>query len=589
VPATGPDAPRTGTPRSAANADGLLALGDAIERRQTGDPRRRSRRNRRRWVRWTALGAGALVALVVLALVADYIYLGTLVSHTQVNGEQTIGPSADENILLVGSTTRCAKGEVQSATTGFCSQATGVNSDIVMVVHLDPNNHKVSLLSIPRDLFEPNARESAQANKIDAALYQGPSQLAYAVEEDFGIPINHFVELNFTTFANVVDAIGGIDMYFPMKIFDAYSSLNIERPGCYHLDGLHALEVVRARHLQVDLHPAVDGTDPRNWWQEPESDLARIRRTHEFLRVVAAKVATMGVGNPIQDQNLATTLLPDLTVDQSFNEGEMVSLADTYHSTSISSVPQFTYPVVLNYGAGAQASYDYFYKGGNYGDVEFPVQPGGWQTVDSIFGVQPGFSSWNGKPLPHAGAFHVSVVNGTGIYNQQATIATQLTHEGFDAAPAGTRAPVGTTSETVVWYGGPKPPPNNDWKSASLEAALRVMSQIEGPATLGYNPAMVTTGDMVTVQTGSDIFISPKNLTAPPTTTSTSTPSSTTTTVRSTGSTTTTVRVTTSTVPDPPGLSNDNNFSHPSDTAQPLAPWDPRACTPKQLNTIINR
>lgn len=580
--ATGPGSPRPGPPRSVANEDGLLALGDAIQQRQTGTPRRRSRRRRRRWVAWSAVGVGALALCVVLAGVGLYIYLGTLISHTTVHSLQKTGKT--ENILLVGSTTRCAPGEVQSPQTGFCSQATGVNSDIVMVVHLNPNTHTAALLSIPRDLFEPNARAQGQANKIDAALYQGPTQLAQAIEEDFGIPINHFVELNFTTFANVVNAIGGVDMYFPMKIFDAEASLQIERPGCYHLDGNHALEVVRARHLQIDLHPAVDGTNPRLWPQEPESDLARIRRTHEFLRVVAAKVAAMGIGNPGTDLNLATTLLPDLTVDQSFNEGEMLSLADTYHATSISSVPQFTYPVVLNF-SDPQNAYSYIYKGGFYGDVEFPVQPGGWQTVDSIFGVPPGTSTWNGQPLPPASAFHVSVVNGTSVPNEQVSVATQLSHLGFNVTSTGTRAPVGSTAETVVWYGGPPPPPNSDWHSASLEAALRVMTEVEGPVTLGYNPAMVTPGTMVTVQTGSDIYIAPKNLAAPPTTTTTIAGTTTSTTAGSTS--TTAPHTTQSTVGDPPGLNHDNNFSHPSDTAQGLMPWDPRACTANQ--PIINK
>ena len=582
MPAAGPDAPRGAAPRDGANADGLLALGDAIERRQTGNPRRRSRRRRRRWITWSLFGVGAVALALVLTVVAVYIYLGTLVSHVQVDNIQTAGKT--ENILLVGSTTRCAPGEVQSAQTGFCSQATGVNSDIVMVVHLNPNTHTASLLSIPRDLFEPNAREQAQANKIDAALYQGPSQLAAVVEEDFGIPINHYVELNFTTFSHVVDAIGGIDMYFPKRIFDAYSSLQIERPGCYHLDGLHALEVVRARHLQIQ-YSAANGTNPRSWPYEPESDLARIRRTHEFLRVVAAKVAAMGIGNPATDLNLATTLLPDLTVDQSFNEGEMVSLAETYHSTSISKVAQDTYPVVLNF-SDPQGGYSYIYKGGPYGNVEFPVQPGGWQTVDSIFGVALGFSTWTGQPLPPPGAFHISVVDGSVVPNQQTTVAAALAHKGFHVTSTGVRTPVGPSAETVVWYGGPPPPKNADWHSASLEAALRVMTELEGPVTLGYDPAMVTPGNMVTVQTGNDVSVSPKDLTAPPTTT-TSRPGTTTSTSATGSTVTTTTHVTTSTVVDPPGVSTDPTLSKPSDTASPLMPWDPRACTPKE--PIVNK
>ena len=585
MPASGPVPPRPGASRGTPNEERLASLGRAIERRGGGTGRRGSRRRRRqRWVRWALVGTGAVVLLVVAALVADYIYLGSLVSHTKVNYEQA--PGASENILLVGSTDRCAPGMKVNPAYGTCSGGvTGVNSDIVMVVHLDPSTHKVTLLSIPRDLFVPNARTTG-ANKIDASLYQGPSQLAAAVEEDFAIPISHYVELNFDTFADVVNALGGIDMYFPRRVYDAESGLNIERPGCYHLDGVHALQVVRARHLQYQ-QPG-DGSDPHFWTQEVQSDLARIRRTHEFLRIVAAKLASEGIDNPIQDQNLATSVLPDLTVDDNFSESHMVSLASAWASTNITSVPQLTYPVILNQ-ADPQNGDSYLYEGYYYGDVEFPVQPGGWQAVDNLFGATPDESPWNQKPLPLADGFHVSVEDGSGIPGQQATIASQLAHKGFHVTTTGVRTPVGTTSETVVWYGGPPPPKNGNWVSASQAAALRVMSELEGPVVLGYDPGEVTPHDMVTVQTGSALSVATRNWTAPPTTTTSTSTSTSTTSPTSTSSTTpTTSPITPTTVLDPPGVSTDNNFSAPSDTAQPLQPWDPRACSPK-MPVLIDR
>ena len=118
----------------------------------------------------------------------------------------------------------------------------------------------MSILSIPRDLFVPNARSDG-ANKIDAALYQGPDQLIAAIEEDFGIPIQHFVELNFDSFINVVQALGGIKMYFPEPVYDAYSGLNIQTTGCLELNGTQALQVVRARHVQYK-GPGVTTNDP---------------------------------------------------------------------------------------------------------------------------------------------------------------------------------------------------------------------------------------------------------------------------------------------------------------------------------------
>ena len=129
---------------------------------------------------------------------------------------------------MVGSTSRCAL-TVQNPAYGLCSQGVnGVNSDVIMILHADPAHHRLALLSIPRDLFIPNAR-STGANKIDAGLYQGISQLVAAIEEDFGIPIQHAVSLNFDQFANVVDALGGINMSFPMSVFDA--RVGPERPG----------------------------------------------------------------------------------------------------------------------------------------------------------------------------------------------------------------------------------------------------------------------------------------------------------------------------------------------------------------------
>ena len=106
-----------------------------------------------------------------------------------------------------------------------------MNSDVVMILHLDPNKKTASILSIPRDLFVPNARATG-ANKIDAALVEGPEQLVSAIEEDFGIPIHHYVELNFDSFQGVVNALGGIKMYFPEPVFDAYSGLNVPTAGC---------------------------------------------------------------------------------------------------------------------------------------------------------------------------------------------------------------------------------------------------------------------------------------------------------------------------------------------------------------------
>ena len=297
------------------------------------------------------------------------------------NGALTTGPEAGtENILMVGSTSRCAL-TVQNPAYGLCSQGVnGVNSDVMMILHADPAHHRLALLSIPRDLFVPNARSDG-ANKIDAGLYQGLTQLVAAIEEDFGIPIQHAVSLNFDQFANVVDALGGINMAFPMSVFDwggapppngiGSSGLNVQAATCVHLNGTQALQVVRARHLQ---YKASGHDDPiaDYWPQETQSDLARIRRDHEFLRVLATAVAKQGLGNPITDLNLINSVKGDLTFDQSWPVSDMANLVSDFHSVDINSVPQLTLPVASGDRSGSDTAEASSTRAG-YGDVEFPA------------------------------------------------------------------------------------------------------------------------------------------------------------------------------------------------------------------------
>ena len=134
----------------------------------------------------------ALVLVLIAGAAAGYAWYLNHEIHRIDLKNLTAAPvkgadAGTENILMVGSTDRCAL-TVQNPAYGLCSQGVnGVNSDVVMILHLNPANHAVSILSIPRDLFVPNARADG-ANKIDAALYEGPSQLVAAIDEDFGHP-----------------------------------------------------------------------------------------------------------------------------------------------------------------------------------------------------------------------------------------------------------------------------------------------------------------------------------------------------------------------------------------------------------------
>jgi LCP family protein required for cell wall assembly len=411
----------------------------------------------------------------------------------------------------------------------------------------------VSILSIPRDLFVPNARKEG-ANKIDAALYEGPSQLVDAIEENLGIPIQHYIELNFDTFAGVVDALGGIRMYFPEPVFDSYSGLNVPAPGCYSLNGVRALQVVRARHLQY--RPAtVTTSDVANWPYDPQSDLARIRRDHEFLRVLATAVAKRGLANPITDSQIVSSVVPQLQVDSSMSAGRMINLVLAFHGVNANAAPQLTLPVVV-------ASASYVYRGGNYGDVVWPDEPQDQQVVDQFLGLGSATNTMTGAPLPPPARVTVSVINGSAVANQATTTAAALRSLGFHATPAGDSPPVGTPSETVVYYSSLAP--------AEVAAAQAVAHSLSGYVVTSLNPSMVTAGAEVTVVTGSNFSV---HRPAPAPAAAGTTP---TTPVAHAAGSTPAAR----TAPASSTTPATSTTNAPTSSVEPLAPWDPRSCSP---------
>ncbi len=486
--------------------------------------------------------------------------------HSAFKSGQELGT---ENILMVGSTSRCALA-VQNPAYGLCSQGvSGVNSDVMMILHADPAHHRLALLSIPRDLFVPNARNNG-AYKIDAGLYQGLTQVVAAVEEDLGIPIQHAVSLNFDQFANIVQALGGINMSFPDAIFDwaptgggadgdqpVSSGLNQTKAACVHLDGTQALQVVRARHLRYET-PQSNPDDPYSWQQENESDLARIRRDHEFLRVLASTMGKQGLGNPISDFNLINSLKADLTFDQTWPVSDMVNLVLDFHSVDINSVPQLTLPVQVV--SDPEGGGGLVYEGSNYGDVEFPAEAQDLASIEQLLGIGPTTDSMTGNPLPPPASVSVSVLNGTGVYNQATDTATALTALGYHLVGVGDTPPVGDVAETYVYYGS---------RDAATEAAAEsVVRSLSGAAVMAYDPAAVVDGAQVTVVTGSQFAVNAPSAPAPAT--------GTTGTASTSPSTTTT---TTTSVPAASGAAV-GAISAPNPPTTKLAPWDPRACAP---------
>jgi LCP family protein required for cell wall assembly len=148
----------------------------------------------------------------------------------------------------------------------------GARSDTMMLVRLDPSDKKVSAVSIPRD---SKVFLNGGIDKINAAHAVGGPELAVrTVENAFGIPIDHYLVMNFRGVRECIDAIGGVDLYVekPMRYRDRTAKLNINfEPGLQHLDGKKAEEYLRFRHDEY-------------------GDIGRIRRQQMFMSALARAV-----------------------------------------------------------------------------------------------------------------------------------------------------------------------------------------------------------------------------------------------------------------------------------------------------------
>jgi LCP family protein required for cell wall assembly len=502
--------------------------------------RRKAKKAQRSKLRRRATRTGISLVLLVVVVVggsAGYLwYRFDSIARVPVN----VAPvqKGIEDILLVGSTSRCAVKPAKNFE-NFVQQCednvNGVNSDVIMILRLVPNKTPM-LLSIPRDTFVPDARAGGLSNKVDAALADGPNQLVAAIEQDFGIPINHYVVLNFQTFANIVTALGGITMYFPTSLMDKQSGLDISHSGCLHISGLEALALVRARHVYYHYDRRT-----KQWLgYDGSGDLGRIERVHIFLKVLGQQIAASGLANPVTDNNLLSAIAPDLTLDTTFGAHEIVNLILDDHS-KISVTKELTLPI-------AEDSSTYYYKGYNYGLVVFPSEPQDQATIDEFLGEAVPANAVRPAKIS------VSVVDGAGTPATATSTATALHALGFNAVATGTATPVGPIAETKVLYANAR----------ELPAAQEVIRSLSGLAVLAQGPT--TAGADVTVVTGSDVtVVAPATNTAAPGASSANA----------------------TTVSGPAILdallasAANASITAPTPSAPAIAPFDPRACPPK--------
>jgi polyisoprenyl-teichoic acid--peptidoglycan teichoic acid transferase len=234
-----------------------------------GDGNRVVRRPRKQWTwkRWTLLVLLVVVVFFIVWGVAGYFSVrsgvsaankrlapGTTAALTKQNGLILSSPT---NILLLGT---------DHSTNGQAGRNADEHSDSMMLLRTDPSRHRITYLSIPRDLAVKI--NGIYPQKINAAMQLGGPKLAIQTVDDLlgsQLPVNHVVVVDFGSFQKLIDAVGGIDVNVPENIlsnrFDCPYSTATRcqqwegwrfHKGVQHMDGHTALIYSRIRENRLD-------------------------------------------------------------------------------------------------------------------------------------------------------------------------------------------------------------------------------------------------------------------------------------------------------------------------------------------------
>lgn len=265
-----------------------------------------------------------------------------------------------ENFLLVGSDSRAGAdpSDPDFGAIGGAADVTGNRSDTIMVLRRDKQNGSASLLSLPRDLWVdiPGRKNKS---RINAAYQDGPAVLIQTVQ-GLGIPVHHYVEIDFQGFKTLVDAIGGVQVCAYTAIRDTHTGLYVAEPGCHVLDGLQGLAYARSRHFET-YDQATD-----TWTEDPTSDLGRIKRQQLFINTALQGALAKVKGDPLSAGDVLVSSTGALKLDSGL---DVLGAAGALRDAVGSGLQPFSPPVVgktingnavLLFGDGAQAYIDYF-------------------------------------------------------------------------------------------------------------------------------------------------------------------------------------------------------------------------------------
>ncbi|WSP71610.1 LCP family protein [Streptomyces sp. NBC_01236] len=240
------------------------------------------------------------------------------------------------NVLLVGTDGRDKITEAERRTYRL-GGAPCHCTDTIMIVHISEDRGRASIVSLPRDSYAETPahidettgeRHGPHPVKLNAAYAEGgPNLTVRTVENMTHVKIDHYLEVDFTSFMKTVDALGGVRICTAQPLKDSYTGLDMAA-GTHDLNGGEALQYVRSRHA--------DGS----------SDLGRMQRQQRFLAALVSQATSSGVlMNPMRFRDVTRAVLGSVRADKGFGTDELLDLGRAMRNFSPSSSEFTTVPI----------------------------------------------------------------------------------------------------------------------------------------------------------------------------------------------------------------------------------------------------
>ncbi|MCD9144595.1 LCP family protein [Streptomyces albireticuli] len=288
------------------------------------------------WRKRITVGLTAFVVVLLAVSVGTYFWADSKLRREVDLGKVQDRPAAGEgtNYLIVGSDSRegLSDEDKKELHTG---SADGKRTDSMMILHTGDNG--TTMLSLPRDSYvtipaftgkESGKRFPASTHKLNQAYADGgPELLAQTIEFNTGLRIDHYAEIGFGGFRNLVDALGGVEMCLDKPLKDRDSGADF-KAGCQELDGAQSLAFVRQRH------------------QEADQDLGRMRNQQKFLNTLAKQAASPStVLNPFRLYPVIGSGLDTLIVDKDMGLFDLTSMFWAMKGVTGGDGKQLTVPI----------------------------------------------------------------------------------------------------------------------------------------------------------------------------------------------------------------------------------------------------